>query len=213
MTHSEGLNELAAALAKAQAEMRGAIKDGTNPHFHSEYATLASVWDACRGPLTAHGLSVVQVPSAEGPVVSMVTMLMHESGQWLSGALTMTAVQNTPQGIGSAITYARRYGLAALVGVAPDEDDDGNAASGPPRNGKHKAAALAEDAPVQASDLEPASAWVAAFDRTASLPNGKGLWDTLQDPETWVRYGEADRAVMVAAKDRMKARLTPAKEG
>jgi hypothetical protein len=122
------INHLVTALAKAQAEMTGAAKDKTNPHFKSAYADLASVWDACRGPLSKHGLAVIQHASADGPLVSVETVLAHSSGQWVSSTLTMTAQQNTPQGIGSCITYARRYALSSIVGIAP-EDDDGNAAS------------------------------------------------------------------------------------
>jgi hypothetical protein len=125
---SPTIGALAAALAKAQAEIEGASKDKLNPHFKSRYADLASVWDACRSPLTGNGLSVVQVPMASGPTVTVVTMMMHSSGEWLRGDLTMTAQQNTPQSVGSAITYARRYALAAMAGVAP-EDDDGEQAT------------------------------------------------------------------------------------
>ncbi len=127
---SSSIGALAAALAKAQGEMAGAVKDKTNPHFKSAYADLASVWDACRAALSKHGLAVMQPVSAEGPTVTVTTILTHSSGEWLSGNLAMTAQQNTPQGIGSCITYARRYSLASMVGVAP-EDDDGNAASQP----------------------------------------------------------------------------------
>lgn len=126
---SESIEKLAAALSKAQAAITFASKDATNPHFKSKYADLASVWDACRGPLTANGLAVTQLPASDGPRVTLTTVLMHESGQWISQELTMTAGANTPQGLGSCITYARRYALAAVAGIAP-EDDDGNAASG-----------------------------------------------------------------------------------
>lgn len=137
MTHSEPINELAAALAKAQALIQGAVKDSTNPHFKSRYADLASVWDACRKPLTDHGLSVAQTTgTAEDGRVRVTTLLLHASGQWIADDLLMKPVKDDPQGVGSCITYARRYALAAMVGVAP-EDDDGNAASG---TGQQKAA-------------------------------------------------------------------------
>lgn len=128
-TRSESIAALAAALAKAQGEMEGAAKANVNPHFKSKYADLASVWDACREPLSKHGLSVLQPVSADGARVTVTTILAHSSGEYISEALTMTAAQNTPQGVGSTITYGRRYGLASMVGIAP-EDDDGNAASG-----------------------------------------------------------------------------------
>jgi hypothetical protein len=122
---------LARALAKAQAVMEGASKDKTNPAFKSRYADLASVWDACRGPLTSNGLAVVQlVTAADKASVTVETRLLHESGESVSSVLTMPVDKPSAQGVGSAITYARRYALSALVGVAPDDDDDGNAASG-----------------------------------------------------------------------------------
>lgn len=128
MTHSEQINEIAAALSKAQAVIVGAVKDKTNPHFKQAYADLASVWDACRKPLTDHGLSVVQTAATEEGKVGVTTILMHASGQWIQDTLLMRPTKDDPQGVGSCITYARRYALAAIVGVAP-EDDDGNAAS------------------------------------------------------------------------------------
>jgi hypothetical protein len=130
-TRSPSIAALAAALAKAQGEIEGAAKANVNPHFKSKYADLASVWDACRAPLSKHGLSILQPVRADGPHVTVTTILAHSSGEWIEESLTMTAQQNTPQGVGSAITYGRRYGLAAMVGIAP-EDDDGNAASAQP---------------------------------------------------------------------------------
>ena len=130
MRASEQLNELAGALSKAQAMLRGAVKDSTNPHFKSRYADLASCWDACREALAANGLSVVQLPEGNGGVVEMTTMLLHTSGQWIACTGCFTATKADPQGLGSCITYARRYQLCAIVGISP-EDDDGNAASEP----------------------------------------------------------------------------------
>jgi ERF superfamily len=129
-TRSESIAALGAALAKAQGEMAAAAKANLNPHFQSRYADLASIWDACRVPLSKNGLAVLQPVSAEGARVSVRTLLVHASGEWIGETLTITALQNTPQGIGSAVTYARRYALAAMIGVAPD-DDDGNAATRP----------------------------------------------------------------------------------
>lgn len=129
MTHSESLKEFAPAMAKAQAVMKGAPRDHTNPAFpRSRYADLASVWDACREALTSNGFSVLQMPSADGNAVTITTMLLHSSGEWMAEPLTMTAKDAGPQSIGSAITYGRRYGLMAAVGICP-EDDDGEAAT------------------------------------------------------------------------------------
>ena len=131
MTHSEQINELSAALAKAQGQIQGAKKDSTNPHFKSDYADLASVWDACRQALSGNGLSVAQSAENSEHGYGVTTLLMHSSGQWLRGTLYLKPMKDDPQGAGSALTYARRYALAAMVGVAPD-DDDGNAASEKP---------------------------------------------------------------------------------
>ena len=132
MQTSEQINELAAALAKAQGQIQGAVKDSTNPAFKSRYADLASVWDACRVALSLNGLAVVQGPALVGQGVSVTTRLLHSSGQWAESTLMLPMDKATAQGAGSAITYARRYALAAMVGVAPDDDDDGNAASQQP---------------------------------------------------------------------------------
>ncbi len=129
MNRSDSITELITALAIAQGVIEGAAKDAANPFFKSTYADLASVWSAIRGPLSENGLAVMQLPSAEGPRVTITTILAHKSGEWISSELTLTAKEDTPQAIGSAITYARRYALQAAVGVAP-EDDDGERAQG-----------------------------------------------------------------------------------
>ena len=126
---SENINELAAALSKAQGKITGALKDSSNPFFKSKYADLASVWDACREQLSANGLAVVQSLSNEADNIIVITTLVHSSGQWMRGSLAVKPVKHDPQGIGSAITYARRYALAAIVGVA-QIDDDAEAAMG-----------------------------------------------------------------------------------
>jgi hypothetical protein len=129
---SPSIGALAAALAKAQGAMRHADKDSTNPHFRSRYADLASVVDACREALAANGLAYVQRvgTSQDGASVRITTMLLHSSGEWLKDSLWVPVSKRDAQGIGSAITYGRRYGLMAMVGVAPSEDDDGNGAVG-----------------------------------------------------------------------------------
>jgi hypothetical protein len=122
--------KLFTALAKAQREISAASKDSVNPHFKSRYADLAACWDACRDALTKNELSILQPVKADGPNVTITTILAHSSGESIEEALTMTAQANTPQAIGSVITYGRRYGLCAMVGIAPEEDD-GEAAERP----------------------------------------------------------------------------------
>jgi hypothetical protein len=129
MQHSEQINELAAALAKAQGTMGGALKDSVNPFFKSRYADLESVWNACRRALAENGLSVVQSASATESGVAVTTMMLHSSGQWMRDTLPLHPKDLSPQGIGSAITYGRRYALAAMAGVY-QTDDDAEAAHG-----------------------------------------------------------------------------------
>jgi hypothetical protein len=123
MNKSENIGELAAALCKAQTKMKSAVKDKANPFFKSSYADLSSVWDACKAELAANGLAISQHPTTDntGSVI-VETVLIHSSGQWMSSALAMKPTKNDPQ------AYARRYALAAVVGVVTD-DDDGNEAS------------------------------------------------------------------------------------
>jgi hypothetical protein len=135
---SAEVDKLFAALAAAQGEITNAEKSAMNPAFAKDkndkndpgrpYATLADCWNACRGPLSKNGLAILQPPCVDGREAVVMTVLGHSSGQWMRCALALPTDSN-PQRIGSAITYARRYGLCALVGIAPDADDDGEAAT------------------------------------------------------------------------------------
>jgi hypothetical protein len=127
MPTSTSIAALAAALVKAQSALSGAKKDSTNPHFKTAYADLASIWDACRAPLANAGLSVVQLVSSDPTHAIVETILAHSSGEWVSSTLAVPLTKADAQGLGSAITYGRRYALAAIVGVCP-ADDDGEAA-------------------------------------------------------------------------------------
>jgi hypothetical protein len=143
MYQSAEIGDLAKALAEAQAVLEPASKNASNPMLRNKYADLASCYEAIRGVLPKHGLSVSQliVPS-EPNTVCIRTMLMHTSGQWLASECKLEAVGNkgvnAAQAAGSAITYARRYGLSAIVGLVADDDDDGCSA-GPTRQQKKEA--------------------------------------------------------------------------
>jgi ERF superfamily. len=128
MLHTDQINELATALSKAQGQIKSAEKDGTNPHFKSHYSTLDSVWEALRDPLSKNGLSISQTLSCENEMIILTTILMHSSGQWIKSSMPIIRVTATPQAIGSACTYMKRYSLAAIAGVTSGEDDDGNEA-------------------------------------------------------------------------------------
>jgi len=133
MLQSESVKELNTALAKAQGELFAAKKDSINPHFKSKYADLASVWEACRDALSSNGLSVTQMPAEfQNNIMTLVTRLSHSSGEWLEQTMTCPVGKPDPQGIGSCLTYMRRYALAAVVGVYQD-DDDANSASYAPK--------------------------------------------------------------------------------
>lgn len=139
MRQSETIGALAKALAAAQAEIENAHKTSDNPFFRSKYADLAEILNTSRPVLAKHGLSVVQSPGLEGETASVETLLLHESGEWISGVITSPLSKQyakdgrelppSPQAVGSSITYLRRYALAAFVGIA-QEDDDGNEGSG-----------------------------------------------------------------------------------
>lgn len=127
MKTSENINELAVALNKAQSDFMVAKKDAKNPFFKSKYATLNSVYEAVAPALLSNGFTIIQ------PIVdnNVETTLVHASGQFITSSCPIVcAKQNDPQAMGSAITYARRYSLASLLGVMTDEDDDGEKAMG-----------------------------------------------------------------------------------
>ncbi len=173
MKKSEQINELAAALSKAQGQIKNAAKDSANPFFKSRYADLASVWDACRAELSANGLAVVQVPESRDGQVGVYTILLHSSGQWVDGELFLTPVKDDPQGAGSIITYCRRYSLCGFAGIAP-EDDDGNAASGKTSSGneqvKRSFGSAAWNKPSADKPLVKANSAPAAETTTLPLP-------------------------------------------
>jgi hypothetical protein len=171
--------ELCAALSRAQAKIEGAKKDSNNPHFKNAYADLASVWDAIREPLTSEGLSVIQLvtDTVEG-AVGLTTVLMHSSGQSVQSTFSMPVSQKgNPQAVGSAITYARRYALMAIAGVAP-EDDDGNAAA--PAY-KPKAATVSTPAPTSARSQVQ---WAQAWNKCGNFTERKALFGELSRSET-----------------------------
>lgn len=150
MNRSETIKSLAAAFVKAQRQVEGARKDSANPYFKSKYADLGSVWDACREALQANGLAVAQFPIASEAGVGVETVLLHESGEWMGEKLILPfpvgkdgVSKEDAQAGGSCITYARRYALAAIMGVCP-EDDDGNAAADASRRLREKAVRLLE---------------------------------------------------------------------
>jgi len=125
---SSEIDKLATALAKAQAELEGAKKESVNPFFKSGYADLHAVIKSSFPFLSKHGLSVSQGNEIIPGAICVTTLLMHTSGQWLRSKIKLPLKDVTAQGVGAAMTYGRRYGLSAIVGIA-QYDDDGNAIS------------------------------------------------------------------------------------
>lgn len=183
MTHSEQINEIAAALAKAQGAMRHAKKDSANPFFKSKYADLAAVSEACRAELSSNGIAVVQTPSStDDGRVQVTTMLVHASGQWIADTVAAKPKDDGAQALGSVITYLRRYSLASFAGVAAD-DDDGEAAEA-----RHK--------PVKVEPAKPAGFddWLADMEAVAdqgisalqaAWKKSSASYRSAIDPKTW----------------------------
>jgi len=150
--------KLEEALAKAQASFHAAAKDSKNPHFNSKYADLASIWSACREALTSHGIAVTQwLAHRDDQRLGIITRLAM-AGEWMQSTWSIPVSKGDAQGYGSAATYARRYALAAAVGVVADEDDDGNAASSEPPvpYRKSKAPQPAKQATKSQADIDVA---------------------------------------------------------
>lgn len=158
---SESISNLAAALVAFSGEVKSIEKDGKNPHFKSQYTTLDHMIDETKPLLTKNGLTVMQFPGGDGEKVTMRTMILHSSGEWIeSEPLTLRPTKNDPQGAGSAITYARRYSYAAALSLSLGDDDDGNEASKPQeyRQTSQNAAPQAQAYPTNRTSQPAASA-------------------------------------------------------
>ena len=184
MKTSEQINDIAAALAKAQTKVKNAIPNAENPHFRSSYADLEAVKAACMEALNANGIAVVQSPVVTDGRVGVTTRLLHASGQWIEGEFTMPSVKQDPQGYGSALTYARRYTLAAFAGVATGEDDDGEGAHG-------------RNAPKAASSKATHSAPASPPPPAPAKPAGKM-------PEAVAKLGDGEMVRLVRTVDRVE---------
>ena len=124
MEKSETIGKLTLALSKVQAQLRPAKENSKNPFFKSSYADLGSVWDSVRKLLADNELAIIQMPTDVG---GLTTILSHSSGEFISSTMYIPSKEDA-HGVGSAISYARRYALASFVGVVTGDDDDGNGA-------------------------------------------------------------------------------------
>lgn len=169
MRTSESIGKIAPAIVKAQASMGHAIKNATNPHFKNDYADLAAVIDSSKSILSDNGLAVLH--GAESDTTDSVTVtarLIHESGEWIESSLMLRPSKNDPQGVGSAITYGRRYTLTAILGMAT-ADDDGNAASG-----NHAAPPARRETPAKENG-KPSGTFVAEIRLWSGITDAKAL--------------------------------------
>jgi hypothetical protein len=133
MTTSETIGALAPSLIKAQSQMQGITKEGKNPAFRSKYVTLDSILDTLRPILTSNGLMLTQ-GSQEPQAMQAVTVesrIIHTSGEWIATTVTIPVTKPDAHGLGSALTYGRRYSVSALLAISADEDDDANGAVTP----------------------------------------------------------------------------------
>jgi hypothetical protein len=154
MSKSKAINELAAALSKAQSQCKPVKKSGINPHLKSEYVTLDDIINAIRKPLADNGLAYTQLLHGTNGAVKLTTLLMHESGQWLKSTVVVESSGerrgiNAIQALGSSITYMKRYALSAMLGIAAEVDDDGNGAQKPQRKKPAARQPEAQPAPVE----------------------------------------------------------------
>ena len=162
MKHSEQLAELADALAQAQGEIDTVERNCVNPFFKSKYADLAACRAAVKGPLSRHGLSIVQgptiIPNGDTMLLGLTTRLLHKSGQWIETECGCPAGDAKPQSLGSAITYLRRYCLCAMTNLAADDDDDGNHAQQTAGQQKAKSTKAATAPPSEKADADDPTA-------------------------------------------------------
>lgn len=194
----ENYGALFRALSKAQKDIVGAKKDSANPFFKSKYADLASCWDACREALTKNGLCVIQLPQrASEKIVTLQTILAHESGESISSTFSMPMKDDSPQSYGSTLTYARRYALAAIVGIAQVDDD---AESGMQRT-QVESSFISKQAKTKARSKLLNSA------KESLDQEVRDAWNTLdndQRAELWDSYAKADKTLITESLEKTK---------
>lgn len=191
---SDSIKELAPALNAAYGELENVDKDGNNPAFKSRYATLAAIINEVRPILAKHGFAVLQSPgyAEDKKLVIVETLLIHKSGEWMKSVIAVPVTKADAQGVGSAITYARRYSLAAVLGIS-QEDDDGNEAVSKPK--QRKATPATEEKADETRDV------AREISECKSVGELTKLAYSL-DPDTRAKYADL-------AKRRMKALQGP----
>jgi hypothetical protein len=200
---SPSLKEFAVAMAKAQAELKNPTKDAVNPHFKSRYADLATVRDTVMPVLTRHGFSVLQLPCDADDQPALTTLVVHGSGEWVETTMRTRPKGNDPQSVGSALTYARRYSLQSIAGVAAEDDDDGNAAS-------HRPAPQHAQAPPAANADAPDMKAVARFTQAFAQVSDEAGLKRVGDEVVAARLNQATNDLIRKAAVATRERLRPA---
>lgn len=212
MQRSDTIGKLAVALVAAQAELKTVTKDAVNPHFKNKYASLDTIIEHVRPVLAKHSLAIVQGATTpdrdeQGRVTAFTleTMLVHATGEWISGATVMPLAKVDPQGVGSAMTYGRRYGISALLCLATDEDDDGDRARA--TNGNGSAQRDERRYPETPSGTaKPAHEKRMPFGKQKGKLLGEMTFDELTSAAKWCREKDEKKfAELIAALDAVAA--------
>lgn len=184
---TDNRTELFAAIVKAQSEMGAATKDSKNPHFRSTYASLPAVLEAITPVLNRNGLAMMQLPTFDGDaIVQVTTVVIHTSGQMMSSTVGAPVAKKDPQGVGSAITYLRRYAAQSIFAL-PVEDDDGNAASHRP-NALPAQPAAPNPAPPPKATGKPGNGTLKVINDIKRLLESNGL--KVEDFNHWAEKGK-----------------------
>lgn len=197
MRTSENIELISTALAAAQGEFPHLEKNRDNPFFKSKYADLADIVANCRPTLSKHGLALLQPISIDNGRVVITTRLVHKSGQWFEEPLSMRPDKDSPQAIGSAATYGRRYGAEAMLGVAASVDDDGNEATGNTKNQTEATGNTKNQTKAPYTGIPQEKAWLASTLRTRGVTDPdkmrefhlKAMGKTTDDIEYMIQGG------------------------
>ena len=201
MNSSQTIGKISAALAKAQGMFQPAVFNRQNPHFKSKYADLAALFEATREGLAVNELAVVQLVVDSPPnTVCVESCLLHSSGEWIISSVTMPADRATPQGWGASITYAKRYGFSALLCIAGEDDDDGNAATAAVAQ---RAVPTPKSSPQGTAAPRPVPPSPQESESPAGKPSGGDSFESLKSDLESTPKGEAGRDTRLAISKRV----------
>lgn len=202
---SDSLINFAKAFCEMQGELTNAPFDSVNPHFRNKYASLAGIINHVRPTLSKHGFSFFQTTSSSFEIAQVETVLLHTSGEFIKSITSLKPSKSDPQGLGSAFTYAKRYGLTAILGISSEEDDDGQQASKPQSTSTNKPQSTTQNVKpqdntkeIEALRTEAVKVWATLYENNVEIGtdrDGNSLLITLQtyveNPEKWAKMGFA----------------------